>query len=802
MNKKLLFGVFLITGLVSTQLFCCAKDQGYTDQDNGNPLTPGYFADPTVIKVGDTYYVYATTDGVRLASGEPQIWVSKDFVNWFNQEIDIPTTLTNVWAPDVLFINNRYYYFHGNCEVGCNIYGFESDNPMGSWIPINSGEPLFTPNTVGGVPALDQHYFLDDDGTLYVYYGTWISSFAGLAWAKVDTSDMITILESGIILNSELPEIFEAPYMIKRNGKYIMMYSSGDCQASSYRVQYAYSDSPLGPFTYGDNNPILATNADGTIDGPGHHSILKDGDDYYIVYHRHDNPHSSGGEFRQLCIDSLVFENDSTIRKVIPSHKGVGYLGDNQVTATDHAFGADASASSYYHLVDYVNDYTYYPQYANDNNNGTMWRAGNNDLPHHLTLDLGEDIAVRQVMIQFEYATFYYQYKIEYSTDSVTWEIFSDRTNNRESGSPMIDDGDVTARYLRITITGTEKTGMFAAIWNIKVYSVLFDVPDLTPEVSVEGPGVTSTKGLLVELDAKKIGAGEIIDNIPNTGSLGGVFTLKGDPAVDTIYKVHSINLDGSDYFILSEKAPLSLSWNSAFTISAWVYNKKITNAETVVIWSKRTDNLMGEYAALMIGTNANYGAAAHWGRLDMPYNTVPEEDKWVHVALTFDGMLEKVYVDSVLDNQSQRNLFIHPECDIMVGFSGQSGEYLRGSLASLRMYDKCFPEDSIGYLMRMDELDIDYDWEPPDAIESQNTMEQHINVFYNRENERLVIINEDTGSNIERVSIFDLSGRIILMEEHAFNDSLMEIPVPDMNSFIVTIMSKSEIYSKLILKL
>ena len=39
----------------------------------------------------------------------------------------------------------------------------------------------------------------------------------------------------------------------------------------------------MGPFTFADNNPILATNADETIHGPGHHSILKEGDDYYIV---------------------------------------------------------------------------------------------------------------------------------------------------------------------------------------------------------------------------------------------------------------------------------------------------------------------------------------------------------------------------------------------------------------------------------------------------------------------------------------------------------------------------------------
>lgn len=55
----------------------------------------------------------------------------------------------------------------------------------------------------------------------------------------------------------------------------------------------------MGPFTFADNNPILATNADETIHGPGHHSILKEGDDYYIVYHRHNIPQSTRGMHRQ-----------------------------------------------------------------------------------------------------------------------------------------------------------------------------------------------------------------------------------------------------------------------------------------------------------------------------------------------------------------------------------------------------------------------------------------------------------------------------------------------------------------------
>ncbi len=44
----------------------------------GNPIIPGYFADPTVKKFGDTYYMYATTDGSGAGFGPAQVWTSKD----------------------------------------------------------------------------------------------------------------------------------------------------------------------------------------------------------------------------------------------------------------------------------------------------------------------------------------------------------------------------------------------------------------------------------------------------------------------------------------------------------------------------------------------------------------------------------------------------------------------------------------------------------------------------------------------------------------------------------------------------
>jgi xylan 1,4-beta-xylosidase len=712
MKKTFLLSLIPFLAVIHSCAHVAEEDLEYNAPGTGNPLVPGYFADPTLVRFGDTYYLFATTDGVRLASGDPQVWISKDFVHWYNQAIDIPySILTNIWAPDMVQgPDGRYYYFHGNCEAGCNIYGYVSDTPVGPWTNIaGENKPVIPVALVGNLPSLDQHYFFDDDGSLYAYFGTWISSFNGMGWAKIDPTDMMTILDKGQVPMDQLPEIFEAPFMMKKNDKYIMMYSSGSCHDHTYRVQYAYADSPTGPFTFGENNPILETSEDGTVHGPGHHSVFTHEGTHYIVYHRHDNPFSTGGMFRQTAIDELVFENDSTIRKVVPTHRGVGYLEEPENPLPPNlAFGATASASSHYHLETFTQDYIYHPRYAVDHNNGTMWRSATNDMPHYLSLDLGRKINLRRVMTHFEFATFYYQYLIEYSADGESWHVYADRTANRQVGSPMIDDGDVEARFLRLTVTATEKPGMFAAIWEMKVYDELFEVPEIIPVVSDNEPAGESTKSLLVELKTADHELGALPGNIPNTGTLGGVFAASGHPRVEAIQEVKAIWFEEEAFLTLSERTPESLSWNSPFTVSAWVYNPSLEEAGCIVSWSKRRGNLMGEFAALMYGTHPSHGAAVHWTAwLDLPYREVPPAGQWHHIVLTFDGMVEKIYVNGRLDNMSQRNLFVHADSPIMVASSGAPNQYFTGAIASLRMYDKYFPEESIRGLMELDGLEM-----------------------------------------------------------------------------------------------
>lgn len=434
-----------------------------------NPFVPGYFADPTVKKFGDTYYIYATTDGCGAGFGPAQCWTSKDFLNWTLLPMNWPDSHW-IWAPDVMRSSRDGRYYMVYCQP-CNLYMGVSDTPRGPWRNIlGESEAVLVPDRfVKNAITLDGQTFTDDDGEVYMYWGTWgIYKGFGCGAGRLN-ADMKSFAETRLIPNTEITDFFEAPFVMKRNGIYYLMYSSASCHDATYHVQYATADRPLGPYTY--RGTILRTNADSTVHGPGHHSVLQEGDDYYIVYHRHDNPHSTRGFHRQLCIDRLTFNPDGSIAEVTPTHDGIGALGRPVTHGPNLAFGARVRASSSYG-ADFRADY------AVDDNNGTLWRPASLG-EEWLEIDLGKSVKIKTVMTQFEYATQYYRYFIETSTDGRRWQLFADKRKNRLAGSPMADFGEVQARYVRLTFTGGQKVGFGGGVWNIKVYG---DNEDWAPQ--------------------------------------------------------------------------------------------------------------------------------------------------------------------------------------------------------------------------------------------------------------------------------------------------------------------------------
>ena len=570
MNRIYLVAAFLLLGAVSG--FARKKHDA---PGTGNPVIPGYFADPTIKKFGDTYYMYATTDGSGAGFGPAQVWTSKDFVNWTLMPMNWPDSHW-IWAPDVIrHTDGRYYYFYCQpCIIHCGV----SETPRGPWKNIlGESEAVLVPDRfVTNAITLDGQTFVDDDGSVYLYWGTWgIYKGFGCGAGKM-TPDLKGFTETRLIPNTEAVDFFEAPFVLKRNGIYYFMYSSGSCHDHTYRVQYATSDHPLGPYEY--KGCILETNEDGTVHGPGHHSILKEGDDYYIVYHRHDNPHSNRGFHRQLCMDKMEFAADGSIRKVIPTHKGVGALAPSVVKSENLALGAGVRASSCY-------DDNFRAEYAVDDNNGTLWRPRGMG-QEWLEIDLGSSREIQTVWTQFEYGTQFYQYLIETSVDGKHWSVFADKRNNHLAGSPMVDFGKAEARYVRLTFTGGQKNGFGGAVWNVKVFG---GIEEALPQ---QWLGLTAA-----DWDGREWRY--------NEGMLGGAFVLKEGAA-------RTCRIEGRDALMLEPGTVLEychslLSPSKEHTLSGLVYRSgKWRSYETEHCLSQGMISLRSGNEPLVI-TNLRY---------------------------------------------------------------------------------------------------------------------------------------------------------------------------------------------------
>ena len=290
-----------------------------------NPLTGGYFADPTIIKVKDVYYIYSTID--PWGGNELCVLETKDFKNFEQKHINWPTkkacTSNNsgtdmVWAPSVVKAKNGKYYMY--VSVGNEVWAGVSDAPLGPWKNAKAdGKPLIPRFQFPGFHMIDAECFIDNDGQAYLYWGSGLNWVNGHCYAVKLKKDMVTF--DGEPKDISPPNYFEAPFMLKRNGKYYLMYSEGKAVDYTYKIRYSIGVTPFGPWKEGKNSPVLSTSADSSTYGPGHHTVFREKGQDYILYHRLVYPQPKDITIRQLCIDSLNFDGEGNIKRISP--KGV-----------------------------------------------------------------------------------------------------------------------------------------------------------------------------------------------------------------------------------------------------------------------------------------------------------------------------------------------------------------------------------------------------------------------------------------------------------------------------------------------
>ncbi|SME93136.1 Beta-xylosidase [Cellulosimicrobium cellulans J34] len=300
----------------------------------GSPALPGTYADPNIAQFGDTFYLYATTDGTPGWGGKDfYVWTSTDLVTWERSEQpfltldgangNVPWATGNAWAPTIIERDGKYwFYFSGhNPTYNRKTIGVAvADSPEGPFTAqptamITNGEAI----TSG--QAIDPAAFRDPQtGKYWLLWGNGGPS-NGPVMAELN-DDMTSIEPDTLRRIPGLTDFREGLFLNYRDGVYHLTYSIDDTGSENYRVGYATADSIDGPWTY--RGVILEKDASQGILGTGHSSILnvEGTDDWYIAYHRFAIP-GGDGTHRETTIDRLTFGEDGLIQKVVPTLESV-----------------------------------------------------------------------------------------------------------------------------------------------------------------------------------------------------------------------------------------------------------------------------------------------------------------------------------------------------------------------------------------------------------------------------------------------------------------------------------------------
>jgi beta-xylosidase len=294
---------------------------------SGNPILPGWYADPEVHVFDGQYWIFPTYSAPYNEQTYMDAFSSRDLVTWVKHPHVVDTTTVRwvrraLWAPSVVQKGAWYYLFFGGNDIQSDaekggIGVARSRSPSGPFRDV-IGAPLIDAFHNGAQP-IDQMVFQDKDGRWYIVYGGW--GHCNIAQLNDDFTAIVP-QPDGTLYREITPNGYvEGAYMLQKNGKYYFMWSEGGWTGPDYAVAYAIGDSPFGPFTR--VGKILQQ--DSTVaTGAGHHSVLNvpGTDQWYIVYHRRPL-HETDRNHRVVSIDDLHFDAQGRIEPVRITTAGV-----------------------------------------------------------------------------------------------------------------------------------------------------------------------------------------------------------------------------------------------------------------------------------------------------------------------------------------------------------------------------------------------------------------------------------------------------------------------------------------------
>lgn len=263
-------------------------------------LYPKDFADPSILRVGKTYYGFATDDpeGHHIP-----VIRSTDLKRWEALGEALPNLPAwadpqgETWAPGAVQMGDKYllYYSPQQKESGIHCISVATaDRPEGPYTDTSTA-PLTCNSTCEDavVSSIDPYPFIDSNGNPYLLWTTGrdevCHAVSGI-WVQPLSDD-------GLSLESERTQILtedqyweqggvENPAMINEGGQYYLFYSANNWMSPSYAVGYAVCTAVEGPCSKPQEEPVLSYDWTGIASGPGGETFFTDptGNDW-IAFH-------------------------------------------------------------------------------------------------------------------------------------------------------------------------------------------------------------------------------------------------------------------------------------------------------------------------------------------------------------------------------------------------------------------------------------------------------------------------------------------------------------------------------------
>ncbi|MEG0693501.1 MAG: glycoside hydrolase family 43 protein [Oscillospiraceae bacterium] len=290
-----------------------------------NPILKGFNPDPSVLRVGEDYYIATSTfewfPGVM-------IYHSRDLKNWefIKSPLDRVSQLDmhgvpnscGVFAPCLTYDNNKFYLIYtivrtASCFQDTHNYLVTADNITGNW-----SEPIYL-NSTGFDPSL----FHDEDGRKWIVNRDcdtrgYQAVTGGILMREYDVEQKKLVGEEYRIFRTTGIIGAEGPHIYRRNGYYYLMLAEGGTDFN-HVVSMARSKSIFGPYEIDPCNPMLSSrdNPYNPLQKAGHASYVETQNGECYIAHLVGRPLSKKGRCilgRETAIQKVVWRDDGWLR--------------------------------------------------------------------------------------------------------------------------------------------------------------------------------------------------------------------------------------------------------------------------------------------------------------------------------------------------------------------------------------------------------------------------------------------------------------------------------------------------------